>query len=577
MGAEVSPLPPLRTGVATGRGGPPIAACSLVCAVVAAAVFSPAIGFDFVRWDDDISVTQNRLVTETWSRETWSGIWSGEHAMRFQPLRWMLFRAVHAVAGLEPAAWHALGVVLHALAAALAPIVFAAWYRRFAPEAPERLVNGVALACGLLWAVHPLRVEPVAWVTASSYPLATVFMLISAWAHARAWSGDGGRPSRRWITLCWLSASAAVLSYPTALGFPFFLLAMEAGPLARAPRAWWKPDRVEVWRWWGRQVLFAVPSLVALGVTLFARFATPGIFGEAPGLAQSGVLERVFAALASAAWFPFRIVLPLELNANLSPMRNVEGWEPLVWFLAIASMVFGVWAWCRWRAAPGVLWTIVAYLALAAPCLGLTERPVWPVDRYSYLLDLFSIGVAGAVVLRAWPCLNRPLRQAVGVAAALAVGGSALMAGRILPHWRDTDALFQRFERMSNFSRSPVQKAHVYRLWAYHHGAGGDEASAQRLLSQALAVYRDAMSESVARGDYLTAIRLAYTRESVFGPDAILTRERGVWWWRLGRGAEARRDLLAALREMPNDERALAMLDEITAAGRRPDSAMHRE
>ena len=533
-------------------------------------LFYVVTGFAFVRWDDDISVTQNPLVTAPWSHEVWSGIWTGEQAMRFQPLRWLLARVVYLVAGPVPAAWHGLGLGLHTLVSALVPLVFAGWLRRLVPSASETLIMVVAIIGGLFWALHPLRVEPVAWVTAVSYPLATLFMLVGAGAHLRAWPVNGGNPSRVWLAVAWLAAAAAVLSYPIALGFPFFLLAMELGPLRRLPGGWRALSCGQAWRWCIRHAWFMLPAALALGVTLFARYATPGIFGAAPGLAQTGIGDRVIAALASVSWYPLRILFPVNLNANLAPMITEKGWDPLLWVHVLVTILMATWVWKQRRSRPDFAWAVIGFCALALPCLGLTEQPVWPVDRYSYHLDLILICVAGVVILKYLQRSGQRVRILLSISMTLGLSATVLLSRELLMHWRDTDALFTRFESSRNFTASAAQSAHVYRLWAYHHGAQGDEARAQSLLARARAVYREAMSVRLARGDYLGAIELAYTQEAALGADPSLTRERGWWWWRLGRAEEAKRDLQAALKLQPAEERTHILLRIVESGGSQP-------
>ncbi len=533
-------------------------------------LFQVVTDFEFVRWDDDISVTQNPLVTAPWSHEVWSGIWTGEQAMRFQPLRWLLAREIYLLAGPVPAAWHGLGLGLHTLVSALVPVVFAAWLRRLLPTASATLTLTVAIGCGLFWALHPLRVEPVAWVTAVSYPLATLFMLIGAGAQLRAWPVNGGNPSRVWLVVAWVAAAAAVLSYPIALGFPFFLLAMELGTLRRLPNGWRALSREQAWRWCTRHAWFMLPAAVALGVTLFARYETPGIFGEAPSLGQTGIGDRVIAALASVSWYPLRILFPINLNANLAPMITEQGWDPLVWVHVLVTIIIAAWVWKQRRSSPDFVWAVIGFCALALPCLGLTEQPVWPVDRYSYHLDLVLICAGGAITLRYLKRSGHRVKILLTISMTLVLGATALVSSELLKHWRDTDALFTRFESSRNFSASAAQSAHIYRLWAYHHGAQGDEARAQSLLARARAVYREAMSVRLACGDYLGAIQMAYTQEAALGADAALVRERGWWWWRLGRSEEAKRDLRAALKLQPAEERTLKLLRIVESGGAQP-------
>ncbi len=74
--------------------------------LLVAVVFGPAVAFEFVRWDDPVNVTQNPLITEPWSLDLVGRLVSGETALRFKPVPWLLYRGIHAAFGFHPAAWH---------------------------------------------------------------------------------------------------------------------------------------------------------------------------------------------------------------------------------------------------------------------------------------------------------------------------------------------------------------------------------------------------------------------------------------------------------------------------------------
>jgi hypothetical protein len=100
----------------------------LVAAILA--VFGRVVSFDFVRWDDDINITQNPLLAAPWSWELLARLFESDQAMRFKPLHWLLDLAVHRLFGFDPRAWHALNLVLHALAAGLFFVVLRRIFQR---------------------------------------------------------------------------------------------------------------------------------------------------------------------------------------------------------------------------------------------------------------------------------------------------------------------------------------------------------------------------------------------------------------------------------------------------------------
>ena len=89
---------------------------TLALGLLVAAVFWPVFGYDFVRWDDPVAVTHNPLITEPWSADLLAKLINGEVALRFKPLPWLVYRGIHAAAGFNPAAWHAMNLALHLVA-----------------------------------------------------------------------------------------------------------------------------------------------------------------------------------------------------------------------------------------------------------------------------------------------------------------------------------------------------------------------------------------------------------------------------------------------------------------------------
>ena len=259
-------------------------------------VFGGVRRFDFVRWDDDINITQNPLLTAPWSWSTAKALFSAEQALRFKPVHWLVDRAIFAAAGFAPAAWHALNLVLH-LAATL---LFFGVLRRMlgrvghGDDGPERkdVRDGVAALAAALWAVHPLRAEPVAWATASPYPLTAVWLLASFWFYLAA---HEDRPERRHVrlTAAWLLAVLGYASYPVGATFGLWLVAVDAWWLRVAPA---RGAGGREWRaWLGKHTAFLAPAVLATGVTVWTRFAHPGIFTDAPAV-EAVAAERPAAA-----------------------------------------------------------------------------------------------------------------------------------------------------------------------------------------------------------------------------------------------------------------------------------------
>ncbi len=526
----------------------------LVAAVLV--VFGRVVTFEFVRWDDDINITGNPLLQMPWSWELAAKLFESDQAMRFKPLHWLLDLAVQRAFGFAPWAWHALNLVLHAMAAGLFLLCLRRVFRLAGGALAGVTGERVAWLAAALWALHPLRAEPVAWATASTYPFTTVWLLASFACYVEA-VGFGRGP--RWLVASWLCAVASYASYPVGLSYAGFLLVADEWLRSRSRTA---PERTSVGGWpqrLGRYAAFFLPAAAAAGFTIWTRYTAPGIFTSAPPIAEVDVGTRVAMALASIAHLAGRFFWPGRMSPNIPPTDLT--WTLLPWVFALAALALGLLAWL-WRGRvrhPGMFFAGAGFAALSLPCLGLTERPTWPVDRYNYLVHLpLAAGVCGWVGLRwsegRWRSLGLVVPLLLVIAAAQAFAQTGI--------WRDSRALFGFMERERQFGAEPRQQAHVYFLWAAHEGERGEEKRAQELFARAHAVFLDAMRAAVAKGDYREALGLSMDYTRYFRVTPELLRERGAWLLRLENRAAARVELEAARNLAPGDARIAELLRE---------------
>lgn len=533
-----------------------IARAGLVAIVLA--VFGGVRRFEFVRWDDDINITQNPLLTAPWSWSTAKALFSAEQALRFKPFHWLVDRAVFTAAGFEPAAWHALNLGLHLAATLLFFGVLRRMLARLGTAENASARDILAALATALWAVHPLRAEPVAWATASPYPLTAVCLLASFRFYLVAPEAEPGARRKR-LVAAWVFAVFGYTSYPVGATYGLWLIAVDA---------WWlrvMPTRAATrgeWRAWAaKHAAFLAPAVLATGVTLWTRFASPGIFPDAPSVGAVGLAPRLLMALATLGEFVWRLIRPVDLTPNLPPISRdaaTVGHVVAVAVLAAGTMLV---AWRQRRNRPGFALVAFGGAALALPCLGLTERPTWPVDRYSYLIDLVLVGgVAG--LASTWTRDSRRrvmLVGSAGMALAIVCGVAARRQAAI---WRDSGMLFAAMTRHPHFRDDPRQAGHVYVLWGREEATAKRPERAAELFGRARTIYLDAIKAALARGDTDEALSLLTHIEHFFGLTPELRREKGAWLLHAGRVAAALPELQAAAAALPNDSRTQSLLAE---------------
>jgi len=530
----------------------------LALAALVAVVFWPVLTFDFVRWDDDIAVLQNPLLTEPWSWSLAGQFLTGEQALRFKPLIHLCFRLLHAVFGFNPIGWHAFSLGLHVAATVLYYVILRRIFRQLVPAATESWVGWGAGLGAALWALHPLRAEAVAWVTAASYPLTALGLLLSFACYLEAWQNPAR--ARRWLVLAWGFAVSAYGSYPVSVTYGLWLVAVDRWLLPAAPPpsgpGWFSLNRSLV----AKYAWFLVPAGLAVGITLWSRLMTPGIFSAAPTVQSVGGLDRLVMALAALTYFVRVLFWPANLTPNMLPLAAVRGDVTLL-VMAMLAVLGLAFVWHRRQRHPAGVAVWFGFAALAVPCLGLTERPTWPVDRYSYVVHLVLVGgLTGSLVGWAGTVRSRQVAVSIGAVALLSVSAWATH-GQIMI-WRDSPALFRHMELHPDFAANPRQQGHVYVLWARSELAAGRPAAAASLLNKAQQVYLAAIQAALARQDYPDALELSLQLDHYFTLTPVMHRERGAWLLHLGRRAEALTELEVARAALPDDARVRSLIQE---------------
>jgi hypothetical protein len=173
----------------------------LAVALVAFGVFWPALGGEFLDWDDALNLVDNPAFRGLgWSNLGW--MFTTTLAGHWIPLTWISFGLDYRLWGMNPLGYHLTNVLLHSAAAAVFYLV-ALRLLRLAVGGPERRLRIGALAAALFFAIHPLRVESVAWITERRDVLSGLLFLLAIAAYLAAAEAVGRR--RRG----WLAASLA--------------------------------------------------------------------------------------------------------------------------------------------------------------------------------------------------------------------------------------------------------------------------------------------------------------------------------------------------------------------------------
>lgn len=197
------------------------------------AAFWPTLRADFVTWDDDANFLNNpHFRSLDWQNLRW--MFTTLHMSNYQPLSWLTSCLEYSLWGMHPFGYHATSLAFHMLNAVLFYLLATRLLCLAAPAPDSDPALRVATAfAALLFALHPLRVESVAWLSGQHDLQGAAFYLLAILCYLRACSDEVRR--RRWLLGCAALFAAAMLSKANGITLPITLLLLDFYPLRRLP------------------------------------------------------------------------------------------------------------------------------------------------------------------------------------------------------------------------------------------------------------------------------------------------------------------------------------------------------
>ncbi|MFN0132617.1 MAG: hypothetical protein ACKVW3_08830 [Phycisphaerales bacterium] len=365
-----------------------------LAAILAIIAYAPAIGNGFVDLDDQALLIDNTAYRGLGPRQI---VWAFSTTLfgHYQPLTWLSFTIDHELFGLDPAAFHATNLVLHAIATALV-CVLAARLVGIARGHDDLQGRVAAFAAAVFWAVHPLRAESVAWVTERRDVLSTVFLLAAALAYLRAVEVVGPRSlARHAIAFSLLAFS--LLSKAWGMTFFAVLLILDVYPLARFD------SRHRPLRCAALLALEKAPyALLGVVAALVAAFAQRSAPGAVRTLTDWTIADRVGQAIYGITFYIEKAFSPSGLVPLVELPSSGQLWDSAGLYVRSGVLLafVGVAIALR-RRAPVVAVALAVYAVLLLPVLGILQSGDQLVaDRYAYVAGIpISIALGSAVLL----------------------------------------------------------------------------------------------------------------------------------------------------------------------------------
>lgn len=353
-------------------------------------VYLPVLGAGFV-WDDDLFLTENPLIR---ADDGLCRFWCTTEPPDYFPLVSSLLWVEWRLWGLEPRGYHAVNALFHALSSVLLWLVL------------HRLRVPGAWLAGVLYAVHPVNVESVAWITERKNTQPMVFFLLSILCYLRF----EDRRRRTWYFLSLCALLLALLSKTSVVMLPFVLLGC----------AWWQRGRIT-----GRDLLLVLPFFLMAGalslVTIWFQYNVA--IGD-DIVRADGFLSRL-AVAGMAVWFYLsKALFPVRLSF-VYPRWEVD--PSLVLNYVPALMVLLCLAACwRYRQTWGrpLLFGFGTYVITLFPVLGFFDiyfmKYSLVADRWQYTPIAAVIGLLVGLATWSWQLQKKTLRRA-GLLVAAAV------------------------------------------------------------------------------------------------------------------------------------------------------------
>jgi Flp pilus assembly protein TadD len=426
-------------------------------AAITLAVFGRTLRHEFVNYDDDAYVYDNPAVTGGLTFRGIGAAFTQGSAENWDPLTTISHMLDCQLYGLNAGGHHMTNVLLHAATAILLFLVL----RRMTGLRPDKDVGATAPQAGAMWpsafvaavfAIHPLRVESVAWVTERKDVLSGLFFMLTLWAYvryvqnrAKAESRESRaqavpaldpRPSTLDYGLMMLCFVLGLMSKAMLVTLPFVLLLLDYWPLKRFPGPVEGLKKLSLPM---RLILEKIPLLMLSLVSCVVAIIAQG--HAVQPLEKFPLSLRIGNALVSCVAYGWQMFYPAGLAVYYPyPAGGLPAGEVILAVLILLAISVGVFHWRR--PCPylfvGWLW----YLVMLTPVIGLVQISGQArADRYTYLpqIGLYLALTWAVVKLSAGWRFRQPVLGGLGAIMVAALSACSFIQ---TAHWHDSETLW---------------------------------------------------------------------------------------------------------------------------------------
>ncbi len=424
----------------------PLVAMALFIITIAA--LGRVVENDFVNYDDNIFVTEERYVGGGLDLEDVRWAFTNSEVNIWHPLTWLSHMLDVELFGLDPAGHHLTSLGIHAVNTVLLFLALSSFSGGFWQSA----------FVAALFGLHPLHVESVAWIAERKDVLSTFFWLTTLWLYAVYVR----RP--KWST--WLLAlgsyALALMAKPMVVTLPVILLLLDVWPLERYRDHGLKlrlfPDRIRRSRGW----VLVWEKLPFFGLSLISGITTIFVRGiEPPAILSYSFAERLANVPINYIHYMLKTVWPSGLAVFYPPplLSEIWPWRTLGALLLLMALTAAVLRQRRRRTYLLVGWAW--FVMIMVPVIGFLQvGRTFKSDHNTY------VSIIGLFIMVAWGGRDLAARfgrpKALAAAAAIVILAAGLLSFVQAGYWRDSTALFRH-----NLEVTPLN-------WLAHNNLGVD-------------------------------------------------------------------------------------------------------
>lgn len=526
--------------------------------VLTFAAFLPLWNNQFINFDDPGYVTNNVHVQSGITLRTVQWAFTTTAEANWHPLTWLSHAIDCQLFGLDPRYHHLMSLLLHLMGSI---VLFLAMERLTASRWESAFV-------AIIFAVHPLHVESVAWIAERKDVLSGLFFSLTLWSYA----GYRAKPSRtRYLAVMCLYA-LGLLAKPMLVTLPFLLILLDYWPLQQGQAQNAKPSRR-----WMSALLVSIREktplfLLAFGSSLITYYSQQA-GGATKVLADVSLIERIANATISYVTYLRKTILPTDLAIFYPHAKgDINIWQVVFSGFFLLAATFYVWK--KRTTQPFLIVGWLWFLGTLVPVIGIVQIGLQGMaDRYMYIPQI------GLAIMVAWGIpyyvarfhLSRYVIRASFVLVAILLAVGTFIYSR---EWKDSRSIFEHAIRVT--AENYVARNNLGAALAdsgKHSEALVSLAEALRIRPDYIPAHRNKARSLAALGRHEEAV--SHYRLLLEGgyPDPRLPTIIGTLLAEAGRTVEAQKYFLLAARANPSDVDVQIKLGELYLFGGKLEEA----